>query len=133
MDARDRAYLNGGDKFNGEVVTFTWYDDDDYEVEYELPAKYEVCSLCHGKGTHVNPSIDSHGLSAEDFAEDPDFMDDYFSGAYDQTCNQCHGKRVETVVDREASPKDILKLYDAYLEAKYEAEQERANQMKYGY
>lgn len=58
--------------------------------------KWKVCPVCHGEGTTVNPSIDCNGLTAEDFAEDPDFAEDYRAGVYDQTCNACHGQRVVT-------------------------------------
>lgn len=64
-----------------------------------LPARYEVCTTCRGKGKHVNPSIDAHGISREEFDEDPDFMEDYLSGFYDVTCYECHGKRVVPVID----------------------------------
>lgn len=56
--------------------------------------QFAVCPTCEGRGSHVNPSIDSQGLSAEDFAEDPDFEEAYFSGAYDMPCSECHGQRV---------------------------------------
>jgi len=65
----------------------------------EIPFKYEVCSLCDGKGKHVNPSIDAHGISSEEFADDPDFYDEYKSGMYDVTCYLCHGNRVVPVPD----------------------------------
>jgi hypothetical protein len=55
---------------------------------------YEVCPRCRGEGKHVNPSIDSHGLSREDFDQDPDFEEDYFSGVYDVPCYVCSGARV---------------------------------------
>lgn len=55
---------------------------------------FAVCPTCEGRGSHVNPSIDSQGLSAEDFDEDPDFREDYFSGAYDVPCAECRGNRV---------------------------------------
>jgi hypothetical protein len=50
--------------------------------------------VCEGEGTTVNPNIDAHGLTYEDFQEDPDFAEDYKSGMYDITCNGCHGQRV---------------------------------------
>jgi hypothetical protein len=53
--------------------------------------KWIICPACRGEGTCVNPNIDANGLSAEDFADDPDFADDYMSGAYDVTCAACHG------------------------------------------
>jgi hypothetical protein len=55
---------------------------------------YEVCPRCRGEGKHVNPSIDSHGLTREDFDQDPDFEEDYFSGVYDVPCYVCSGARV---------------------------------------
>lgn len=65
----------------------------------DLPAKFEVCDTCQGKGSHVNPSIDSGGLSREDFDEDPGFREEYFSGAYDVPCYGCAGRRVVPVID----------------------------------
>jgi hypothetical protein len=44
-----------------------------------------------GEGTCVNPNIDANGLTAEDFAEDPDFAEDYFGGVYDVRCAACGG------------------------------------------
>jgi hypothetical protein len=50
-----------------------------------------ICTLCGGDGSHVNPSIDAHGLSAEDFADDPDFAEAYMRGDYDVSCRRCGG------------------------------------------
>jgi hypothetical protein len=64
-----------------------------------LPHRWEVCDLCNGKGTHVNPSIDSGGLSAEMLHDDPDFSDNYRDGMFDQQCNQCGGRTTVPVAD----------------------------------
>jgi hypothetical protein len=80
------------------TLTFTTVNDAGSEEEITLPAQFEVCDTCDGKGTHVNPSIDSSGLSAEDFDEDPEFRDNYLSGAYDEQCGACGGMRVVPVV-----------------------------------
>lgn len=69
-------------------------DDWDAETELDVPCKYEVCWRCEGKGTHVNPSIDGHGLTRDDFADDPDFAEAYFEGRYDITCQTCNGRNV---------------------------------------
>lgn len=53
--------------------------------------KWMICPACDGEGETVNPSIDAGGLSAEDFAEDPDFAEDYRSGVYDVCCAACGG------------------------------------------
>lgn len=55
---------------------------------------FAVCPTCEGRGSHVNPGIDAEGLSAEDFAEDPDFEESYFRGDYDVPCAECGGARV---------------------------------------
>ena len=50
-----------------------------------------ICPACKGEGTCVNPNIDSHGLSAEDFHEDPGFAEDYRNGVHDIDCPPCQG------------------------------------------
>ena len=91
------------------------YTDDDTVETVSFPVKLEVCPVCHGRGRHVNPSIDCHGLSQDDFDEDPQFEEDYFSGVYDVTCNHCKGRRVSPVVDHTKLTADqvrALKLID---------------------
>lgn len=56
-----------------------------------MASKWRICPACHGEGTCVNPNIDSNGLSAEDFADDPDFAEAYMGGAYDVNCGACGG------------------------------------------
>jgi len=91
--------------------TITYYDDDGDEAE--LPAKYEVCLNCKGKGSHVNRAIDGNGLDEESL-DDPEFMKDYMSGVYDVPCDECRGKRVVTVVDEARADPDELKAHRAY-------------------
>lgn len=69
-------------------------DEDGNEDEHAIPFEWVVCSLCGGKGSHVNPSIDCGGLSQEDLDDDPDFRESYYSGGHDVTCNECSGRRV---------------------------------------
>jgi hypothetical protein len=61
-----------------------------YEDQY-FKAKWIICGWCEGSGQTTNPSIDSHGISSEEFAEDPDFHRDYFAGKYDVGCGECNG------------------------------------------
>lgn len=89
-------------------------DGGSYEESIEVPIEFVVCTLCEGKGTHVNPSIDSHGLTRDDFLEDPEFAEDYFRGVYDIPCNLCSGSNV---IPKCSDPK-IQKIID-------EARQER--------
>lgn len=129
MDHRDAARHGRADHLREDTERMLLVESDDWVPEHDcpelgcpeckaegwlspLPAKFEVCSTCDGRGRHVNPSIDSHGLTAADFAEDPDFAEDYRAGVYDVACYACDGRRVELVVDREACAPEILARYD---------------------
>ena len=99
-------------------------EDENGEMYLEtLPVKFEVCDTCDGRGSHVNPSIDSGGLTSDDFYDDPDFEEDYHSGRYDVTCYSCGGKRVLPVINHsylnEAQKKAVEYIEDC---ARYEAE-----------
>jgi hypothetical protein len=111
---------------------YVFEETDDGEVEHEIPTRWAVCPVCEGKGSHVNPSIDSGGLTGEDFANDPEFMEDYFSGQYDQPCNRCGGRTTVRAVDRDACPVDLLALYDADEQAAYDMEAERLAEIRAG-
>lgn len=124
MDRRDRMAATGGNK--APVCL------DDHGCEIDLPWIFDVCGTCNGHGSHVNPSIDAHGISADEFAEDPDFEAQYFSGAYDQTCNECHGLRVIKVVDRDSCNVDQLAAYDAEMKADAEFAAECAAERRMG-
>jgi hypothetical protein len=79
-----------------------------------LPAKRIVCPTCDGEGRHVNRAIDGNGISAEEFAEDPDFMESYMAGHYDVRCEECNGKRVIEEIDTDAlTPKMLERYYRA--------------------
>jgi hypothetical protein len=105
------------------------------EVTDELPARFDVCPTCDGKGSHVNPSIDDNGICASDFYEDPDFAESYFAGCYDVPCNECKGKRV-IMVPVDGTDDESKALVAAYYEhqnemASYAAEDRRAWAMGY--
>ena len=96
------------------------------DIERELPMKWAVCYVCEGRGTHVNPSIDAGGISAESFYEDPDFAEEYMRGTYDQTCNLCKGRTTVPAVDWDALSEDERKAYQQQLR---EEDDDRACQM----
>ena len=86
-------------------------------VELVLPATFEVCPRCRGKGTHVNPAVDGNGLSQEDFDEaGPEFRDDYMAGVYDVACHECNGKRVVAVPDLDKFTIAEAALYQAHVD-----------------
>jgi hypothetical protein len=94
------------------VATFC-PDEDDGKV-HTLALKWEVCGTCGGVGKHVNPSVDSHGISSEEFAEDPDFKENYFGGVYDVTCYGCEGRTTALAIDEGVTDKDALKAAEAH-------------------
>lgn len=76
--------------------------------------RYIVCPTCDGAGSHVNPSIDSEGLTAADFEEaGPEFFEDYRSGTYDVPCYECGGKRVVPWPVNEADEVRVRNILDA--------------------
>lgn len=95
-------------RMRATVLIYGEDEDGELEEEVEVPIVYEVCPTCDGKGTHVNPSIDSHGISAEEFYEDPDFAEEYFSGSYDVACYECGGRNVVPEIDEENCDKEVL-------------------------
>jgi len=94
--------------------------DCDKITRREVEVRFEICPICNGKGSHVNPSIDCNGLTSEDFDEDPEFARDYMSGAYDVPCNGCRGRRVVPV----PTDPEVLAMIaeDAAEDAAYRAE-----------
>ena len=89
MDCRDRAAYGRSDGLRPNlergVLTDTW------DELGTLPGAFQICPTCAGLGKHVNPSIDAHGISPDEFAEDPEFHQDYCHGVYDVVCYECQG------------------------------------------
>lgn len=104
--ARDRWFSSFDES---KMIAYVDYYDDSV---LEIPCVYEVCPTCNGKGSHVNPSIDCNGLSAEDFAEDPDFAESYFAGHYDEPCYGCGGNRVVPVPVEDCNSEDLRLLHE---------------------
>ena len=119
MDRRTNAsdaWKNYDKKTNTITLKYDDEDEEGYEMEKELilPAKLEVCDLCEGRGSVVDPSIDASGISQDDFDEDPDFEESYNSGSYNISCPQCRGKNVVPVVDYNALSPEKKKELDDY-------------------
>jgi len=120
------------------TISLPVLDEDDEETGevMEFPAKYEVCSTCQGKGTHVDPGVDCCGLTSEDFSDDPDFREDYISGTYDVQCYECKGERVVPEIDEEHlsdRQKEVLKQWRHKEEADYRYARESAHERAMGY
>ena len=82
------------------------------ELEGEtIPSTVKVCFTCEGRGSHVNPDIDSHGITASEMSElGEDFEESYFSGVYDVVCTQCKGNKVIAVVNANACNPEQIEL-----------------------
>tara|TARA_B100000131_G_scaffold321061_1_gene370775 strand:- start:3915 stop:4400 length:486 start_codon:yes stop_codon:yes gene_type:complete len=132
-DPRTRAAREGKwyDSFDERTMTATkeltyWDEEDEERTEsFEFRVRFEVCGLCNGKGTMVNPSIDCGGLTDDDFYDDPDFEEDYHSGCYDVRCSKCDGKRVIPVLDDHCLTDDQKRALEIMRE---QAEEEAAYQ-----
>ena len=134
-DTRVTSPGSGVGEFDEKTMTITIEDDEDGEIE--LPAKFETCPVCYGKGTHVNPSIDAGGISEGDefWDEDQDEQTGesrYARGDYDVTCYTCDGKRVTPVVDRARAKPEDLEKYDEQLEADADYRREVAAERRFG-
>jgi len=94
-----------------------WFIESEIENEGRAPDTQKVvCSSCHGHGKYVNPAIDSHGISVDEFYEDPEFAGAYMSGVYDVRCDECQG---ENVVDEFSDP-EVQDRWMDWLNSMYE-------------
>jgi hypothetical protein len=137
MDARDREAMAGRwykslDEKKMVVEVEVPKEDDDDEV-IEVPIEFAACGLCRGRGKHVNPSIDSNGISAEEFAEDPDFAESYMEGHYDVQCYRCGGKRVEPVILWDRLEKGLAERVQEHLAGREDDIREREAEARFQY
>jgi hypothetical protein len=108
------------DPDQGEDSDLPLDEDEDGPVGIRIPAKFEVCSRCQGRGSH-DPEAFSGGFSQEDFDEDPDFKESYLSGEYDVRCEECGGERVTLEPDRDHASPEALAIFDDILSEIYDA------------
>ena len=95
-------YYNKEYDANSMTITKTLYNDDEgEEFVVEFKARFEVCPICDGHGSHVNPSIDAGGicLGGYDHDCDDEFLNDYTNGTFDIACQTCDGRRVVPMID----------------------------------
>jgi predicted methyltransferase len=137
MDIRERTYLPSGWRQDHTRLQITNRSSDEDEVQImeegeevvTINCHYAVCGCCDGRGTVVNPSIDAHGIGAEEWNEwDPEEREGYMKGRYDIECPHCEGKRV-VLTPNEDDP-GIKVLHQAWHdEASYRAEVEAERRM----
>lgn len=100
------------------------------EQEHWVPIHFIVCPGCDGHGKYVNPSIDAHGLTREDFDEDPDFEEGYWRGDYDVRCSLCEGERVIPSPDNVED--EIVKEICERIDYRQSSRAEMLAEMRYG-
>ena len=140
MDRRDRAdSYRWWDQISPDrrkvTLRFGYPDEDLEEVEQKwYHIEWIVCSLCEGRGEYVNPSIDSHGLSREDFDEDPEFRSDYFRGVYNMPCELCKGRAVEPEFHKGYNDDfmEVMVARDKFIRMLWEIDAERDAEMRMG-
>jgi len=122
-----------------QVIHLVLEDEDGNETEATLPGKPEVCSRCNGKGRHVNPSIDGHGITQDEWENEWSYEEQemYLSGGYDITCDECKGLRVvlvpnELVIQTDEKLKELYKLYNDYWEDMYAMQREYESERRMG-
>ncbi len=111
-----KGYVSDAEKMILVVRVCNEDDEDDFEPgpdTVDVPAKWNVCDVCRGRGKHVDPGVDCQGLTAEDFHDDPDFAEAYHRGDYDQDCNECGGRT--TILVAEDNLSDEQKAAMEYL------------------
>jgi hypothetical protein len=103
------------------IPTIDFFDDEFGAIT--LSCIYKVCPACKGKGTMVNPTIDGHGITQEEFDRDPGFKEEYMAGVYDMECPHCSGKRVVPTPCKFTNTVEDLNLYGIHLreEAEYDS------------
>ncbi|MBK7823323.1 MAG: hypothetical protein IPJ61_20265 [Tessaracoccus sp.] len=143
MDRRDRiaAFGNGvfpeGTEFNEArmvaLVPVEMLDGEDGDGTVAFRLVYEVCGTCNGRGSHVNPGVDAHGITAEEFDEDPEFREEYFAGSYDVTCCECQGRRVVAMPDDANNAPELMLRLHAWQREERSSQREREAEMRCGW
>lgn len=105
--------------------------DDVYVDGFMCPAKKIVCPSCDGDGTMVNPNVDSHGISQDEFDRDPDFKESYFRGDYDVKCDTCKGEKIVLDPEIDKLPKNLVEAYWARIKEKSECDAESVAERKH--
>lgn len=96
MDDPFAGYEDEMEAVNKVIIELT--NDNGY---IELPCIFDVCGLCDGKGHHVNPNVDAHGITQDEWQDwDCEEIEGYFNGRYDVVCYECGGNRVVPRIDK---------------------------------
>lgn len=108
---------------------------DDFVEKYsDVPVVWAVCPTCGGRGQYVNPSIDSHGISAEEWGDwDDEERISYFRGNYNIPCAECGGRRVIPVPDTTRCDRRVLDAIKQKMRFEADYAREIAHERERGY
>lgn len=120
-----KGYLPAGWTADNNKLTIT-----DEETGTIIHCDFIACTGCGGRGSCVNPSVDSHGIGAEEWETEWDIeeREGYLSGQYDIPCPRCGGLRV-ILQPQEDDPNSGMLERAWRDEANYRAEQEAERRM----
>jgi hypothetical protein len=76
------------------------------DIVSKVPFKWQLCPVCEGDGSVVDPAVDSSGLATRDMA--PEVREAYHSGSHDTECPECEGRRVAPLLCPENAPQEEM-------------------------
>ena len=127
-------YFSDDDVSEEEKCTIDLINDDGYIA---LPFIFDVCPTCNGKGSYVNPDIDSNGITEGEWENwSYEEQEEYLSGYYDITCAECNGQRVVPIIDKtylSEAEKVFVKMVEKKREEEYKDAVERQREFEMGY
>lgn len=108
--------------------------DDGVEVTVQIPARWEICPVCKGDGSHCHPAIDGNGITASEWAGwDREDQQAYFEGQYNVPCDCQDGKVLVPDDDLLTDEHRTALNYQAELRAfDQENRMERLAEMRFG-
>jgi len=102
--------------------SWTYENEEGEEIEVQIPARWEICDVCHGEGKH---SLDIGMITADEWNQEWSYeeREDYMSGRYDRQCECCCGSGKVKVADLDSMDPELRKRYEEWEreEAEYEA------------
>lgn len=115
MSKTEKTWCDGS-----HTLTITVWCDRSTSIEYDFPAKRQMCENCEGYGKVLNPSIAEHAYSPEEFEEEfsPEEREHYFSptgGMFGVKCPECKGEKIVLGFDEESFSEEDNKNYQLYL------------------
>lgn len=139
---KDKWYKDYNESNMTVRVSFEGHDDLEFEVDEDccvtFPMRFTVCITCGGKGKHVNPSIDSHGITSDEWEQEwsNEERQMYIGGFYDVDCYECGGMRVVPDISMDELTEEMglaIRLIDEMIIKSAREARDRARELEMGY